>query len=354
MNKNFSAYLDIIRFSAALMVFLGHASTGYMTGGLFWQLAIYGDTCVIIFFVLSGFVIAYVVDAKDDNWQIYASNRASRLWSVVLPALALTFIIDLFGVRIAPAIYNGPWFTPDDPLLRYAASAMMMQEIWHVWLVPGVNNPFWSLTYEAVYYAIFGVVMFSESRAKWWIVGIMLIASGPVIAALAPVWAFGYVAYRITKRHTLSKVTSAFLFFAGAALLIASPKLRMILNTFDLPVMGQPILGRYFDAVSIFLHLIGAHGLIGSSIKFPSSLRSAISSVAAVTFVLYLFHRPLIQFFTYAGPADQSSWQRRVILIGGTLAICFVALPVCEWLRRYLQHRIFALLTLRKARQLAV
>lgn len=50
-------------------------------GGFPWQIGEYGDTCVFIFFGLSGYVIACVADKKELGWRTYAANRASRLWS---------------------------------------------------------------------------------------------------------------------------------------------------------------------------------------------------------------------------------------------------------------------------------
>lgn len=343
MTRTFSAYLDIVRFFAALTVFLGHAATGYMTGGLFWQLSVYGDTCVVVFFVLSGFVIGHVADTKEQTWQLFFSNRAARLWSVVLPALLLTAIVDFVGVRMGPAIYAGPWFQSDHLPLRYLASALMLQEVWHVWLVPGINGPFWSLTYEAFYYAVFGVLLFVKSPAKWICAGVLLLAGGPLIAALFPIWGLGYAAYKVTKKMAFSPALNYFAFFSGGALLVLSPLIRSAIHH-DMTVFGDPILGRYSDGFGFFLNLIGAHGIAKSTADFSAKMRTLISTVAGTTFALYLFHRPLIQFFSYIGPSDSSSWQRRVLVIGGTLLITFLAVPLTELLRRRLSGSIVRVL----------
>lgn len=333
MNRTFSAYLDIVRFLAALIVFLGHASTGYMTGGIFWQFSMHGDTCVVVFFVLSGFVIGYVADNKDNTWRLFLSSRASRLWSVVLPALVLTAIVDFIGVRVGPAIYDGPWFQSDFLVLRYLASALMLQEVWHLWLVPGINGPFWSLTYEAFYYALFGVLFFVKVRAKWLYAGVLLLAGGPLILALFPLWGLGYVAYKLTRQVTFSIFLSYFMFLSGIALLLFSPWIRSAMY-YDIKVLGDPVLSRYSDGLGIFLNMLGAHGIANSMPNFPAKLRSAIATVAGATFALYLFHRPLIQFFSFMGPDDSSSWQRRVLVLGGTLVLTFMAVPLTELLRK--------------------
>jgi peptidoglycan/LPS O-acetylase OafA/YrhL len=53
-----SFYLDTLRILAAMVVFLGHFSQGWLGGGWFWQTQAHGHTAVIVFFVLSGYVIA--------------------------------------------------------------------------------------------------------------------------------------------------------------------------------------------------------------------------------------------------------------------------------------------------------
>jgi peptidoglycan/LPS O-acetylase OafA/YrhL len=348
----FSAYLDIVRFAAALTVFLGHAAGRSWTGSFLWQAGAYGDTCVVVFFVLSGYVIGYVCDTKETEWKVYFVNRAARLWSVVLPALALTFIIDFAGVRIAPELYLGqPWYAGDMPLVRYLASLLMFQEFWHLSLVPGINAPFWSLSYEAMYYLVFGIAFFSRSRWKWFAIVLALLLSGPVITALFPIWVLGYYSYHLTKRMRLSTTLNSIAFLAGMTMLLLSPSIRAS-GLFGLTILGEVVLERYVDALGFFLNLIGAYGLCANAAPFPVRVSRTIAHIAGTTFALYLFHRPLIQLFSYLGPADASSWERRVLVIGGTLLIVYGATPATELLRKSLRSFGMRLLTGRSQAQL--
>ena len=344
MPLNFSSYLDVVRFLAAMVVFLGHASGIHWTAGLLWQLGDYGDTCVVVFFVLSGFVIAYVTDVKERSWEVYLNSRAARLWSVVLPALALTFVIDALGVRVAPALYLGqPWFAGDHLPLRYIASLLMLQDVWHLELVPGINAPFWSLSYEAIYYLVFGVLFFSKRPVRWLWVALLLVLSGPVIAALFPIWGLGFVAYRFCKKRTLPKAWCWLLAIGGLSLLVASPHVRYLAPA-QYRIMDEEIVGRYIDALAFLAHLLGVYGLAHGFPELPGRLRSLITTVAATTFPLYLLHRPLIQFFSYAGPEDPSSWQRRALVIAGSLLLVFIATPLIERLRLFLKAGMNSLL----------
>jgi peptidoglycan/LPS O-acetylase OafA/YrhL len=111
MSPALSVYLDLIRFTAAFVVFLGHVSGERFTGGLrgFWHLGRFADNAVIAFFVLSGFVIAYVAENRERTPQAYAVSRLARIYSVALPALIATFLLDAMGRAIDPSAYSTAW-----------------------------------------------------------------------------------------------------------------------------------------------------------------------------------------------------------------------------------------------------
>ena len=67
MTQRFSLYLDFLRFSAAMIVFLSHFAYPRFTDGTysFIRDLNLGSDAVVFFFVLSGLVIAYTADTKD-------------------------------------------------------------------------------------------------------------------------------------------------------------------------------------------------------------------------------------------------------------------------------------------------
>ena len=65
MRRELSVYLDVLRLSAALTVFVSHLSWIQISGGFLWQLQFLGHDAVMVFFVLSGFVIQYAADTKE-------------------------------------------------------------------------------------------------------------------------------------------------------------------------------------------------------------------------------------------------------------------------------------------------
>ena len=95
ISKSESTSLDLLRFTAAMTVFLHHANWLHLDdGALSWFRRDVGHSAVVIFFVLSGYLIAATVRAGDTAID-YAIKRASRVYSVAVPAVLLTMAIDI-------------------------------------------------------------------------------------------------------------------------------------------------------------------------------------------------------------------------------------------------------------------
>jgi peptidoglycan/LPS O-acetylase OafA/YrhL len=99
LDARFSLYLDLARACAALAVVVAHFSYfRIFDDAQIARIPDFGREAVIAFFVLSGFVIAYSAEHKNFTAKSYVVARAARLFSVVLPVLALSFILAT-GVR---------------------------------------------------------------------------------------------------------------------------------------------------------------------------------------------------------------------------------------------------------------
>jgi peptidoglycan/LPS O-acetylase OafA/YrhL len=109
MTRALSLYLDALRFGAAFTVFLSHYAVARISGGLFWPMADYGRTAVLVFFILSGFVIAWVTEIREQSLEDYGLSRAARLYSVIIPAFILTAALDYLGAAVDPRLYGPEW-----------------------------------------------------------------------------------------------------------------------------------------------------------------------------------------------------------------------------------------------------
>src|SRR5260221_2866461 len=162
MNRSLSLYLDFVRVCAALIVALHHAALfkfGTLLPNAFVST---GTDPVVVFFVLSGFVIAYTAEAKDKTATDYGLHRLARLYSVMLPAVALTFALDALGWQMFPALYADHWTDPATvsnldrpPSLQALLTVFFVNQVWSIDAWPGTNSPFWSMGYEAPYYLLF-------------------------------------------------------------------------------------------------------------------------------------------------------------------------------------------------------
>src|SRR5579863_3058193 len=121
MKPATSLYLDLMRFTAAATVFFYHV--GGFTGGLFWRAQLYAQTAVVIFFVLSGFVIAHVLATRERSPLDYGASRFARLYSVVIPALLLGAICNTIGGWRSPGLYEAGTHA-----YRYFATLFMVNE----------------------------------------------------------------------------------------------------------------------------------------------------------------------------------------------------------------------------------
>ena len=124
---------------------------------------------MIVFFVLSGFVIAYVTDGHDRTLADFTLNRLSRLWSVALPALV--FGVVLF--HVAGRSVFSPEPAEGGTWLRTGVNVLFIGQAWFLNVAPPLNGPFWSLNYEAWFYAIFGAWVYLQPppeprlRLRW-------------------------------------------------------------------------------------------------------------------------------------------------------------------------------------------
>jgi peptidoglycan/LPS O-acetylase OafA/YrhL len=120
---------------------------------------------VVVFFVLSGFVIRHVTDTKEMHWPDYAASRIARIFSVTVPAIFLTLICDAIGRAVEPAIYAHS--ASGQVLARVVLSLLLLNEVWLMSVMSFSNLPFWSICVEFWYYAAFALVVFLPRRKGW-------------------------------------------------------------------------------------------------------------------------------------------------------------------------------------------
>lgn len=348
MNRETSIYLDLVRFTAALTVFFGHLSGGRFTGGLFWQIGDYADQAVDVFFVLSGFVIAYVADRSETNLSSYAVSRLARVYSVAFPALVVTFVLDAIGRSIHPDYYSIAWgYVTRGQATQFITSLFFVNRLWWNWIKEGSDVSYWSLSYEVWYYVIFAAAFFARGR---WRVPAALAAmciAGPDILALFPLWLLGVGSYQISKRKVISARLGLVLCILPILAWAAYEFLAWHGHRLDQTIPDRwfhrsQIVQDYLVASLFAVHLIGFQA-ISQKVSILNRFARQIRWAAGATFTLYLFHVPLAQFFTTIVPWPPSSWATRFVMFPITLALIFVIAEFTERRKEWWRH-VFAVI----------
>ena len=343
MNRETSLYLDLVRISAALVVFFGHVSGQRLTGGLLWQFGPFMDDAVVVFFVLSGFVIAHVVSLREVDVHQYAIARAARMYSVALPALLTTFVLDEIGKYLSPDLYSASWGYIDvNGIWRFLSGAFFVNQLWYFNISIGSILPYWSLGFEVWYYALFGVLYFSTPKMRWPLFLALSFLAGPRILFLFPLWLSGFISYRLIVSKPPGKILSA-TFFYGSLItyLLYCLYLRTALHSTDIyPLFGDNPLTRYAVALLFCCNLVGFSGVAYHFSKVLTLFEKQIRWVAGATFTIYLFHLPVAQFLSAISPWPPADWQTRVVVMGGTLVAVFLIAELTERRKKIWSHCI--------------
>jgi peptidoglycan/LPS O-acetylase OafA/YrhL len=168
-----SALLDFLRAAAAQMVCVGH-------GFVFFHVAeqlrppyfpFIQNIGVLLFFVMSGFLITATLfknlEKPGYTFEIYFIDRFARIYSALLPALALAALIDWMTCR---AVSLPPNFYQYDTINALIANVFMLEGYRGAfpkalqWAAFGSAAPLWTLAIEWHIYMLVGAVFFLAKR----------------------------------------------------------------------------------------------------------------------------------------------------------------------------------------------
>lgn len=330
MSRATSIFLDFLRVVAAGAVFLTHCSQNW-SDRFFQVMKHVGHDAVIVFFVLSGYVIAYSVLRKAGDGRSYALARLARLYSVVLPALLLTGGLQFLGTAVNPEYYGGIARAYEGA--RVLLAAFFLQEAWMFSASPGTNPPLWSLGYEFWYYALFGAALFLRTwRSKLAGLALLALLVGPKVLLLFPIWLLGAAVYLLRQRLTLppARARAAFA-LAGAGFTAAV----LWLPDYPVPHGFAPLFysGAFLSDFVKALLLAGAIWAFEagcSAVDIPVPVERAVRGLADRTFSLYVYHFPLIVFATAVVPFDHGDPWQVAGMMAAVLAVVFGLSAITE------------------------
>ena len=338
MPASLSLYLDLVRFLAALAVLLFHLWPQWFPSfPLPWP----GHAAVIVFFVLSGFMIAHAAHQPGIDLRTYLQHRAARILSVALPALLLSVLIaPLAGTT--PIHSSGPMdLSPADFWGRIVASLLFIAQSWNLALAPPYNQPYWSLCYEVWYYLMYGAWLFAPRRWRWTALLLVALCAGPKILLLAPIWLMGVATWHLRARLPAGLAVAFFYGFMLAGLMLfwfdVSVLLRDRLLLAIWPGAAQQLnesalfIGDYLLGITVAGNFLGAAAL-GERIRPLFRIERPVRFAASYSFSIYLYHMPLAVLL-WNGFGLRSPLQMAAVLAAMLLVLGMLTehqLPLCR------------------------
>ncbi len=320
LSASASAHLDAIRAVASSAVMWGHLRTLFFVNFRHLQhpgwalktvyfLTGFGHQAVMVFFVLSGFLISSTVIKShlsgSWSWREYAINRSSRLYVVLIPGLLLGLFWDLAGSSLfAPTgIYMHPVSDLGAAIPAHNLTVgtlfgnlFFLQTIFCPTF--GSNGPLWSLANEFWYYALFPVVL---SAALAWAKRYMRVAIPSTALAFSLIFFLG-----------LDKFMGFLIWMAGCILVFAYSRLRLRSNPWKaVYVVGSSLAlcGTLVEARTSNSAVLGSDLAVGIAFTLflfgilqlevganGAHYSGAAHRFAGFSYSLYVLHFPLLLF----------------------------------------------------------
>ncbi len=330
-------YLDLLRVVAAVAVCMSHYLPMF---GIGHEAPSYGHDSVVVFLVISGLVVALVCDTRPRGLAEFAFSRLVRLWSVAVPAL-------LIGLSLDVAV-NGPSWPA---VWAVVINLMFLGESWAGTISPPFDYPFWSLNYEAWFYACFGCLVFLRGKQRVVAVITACVLAGPAIMALAPCWLAGVAAYRWRHRFAMPPGVAALVFVGtlAAAAVVDATQLPDLCRAWLKQVTAgqsyrlgasQALLSDYLLSLLVAANFLAVASLPGLG-QVLARVRSPIGHAACLTLSIYLYHLPLIA--TVRVLAERMlgpSWLEQAWALPVTLGLAGAAIVVLGGVTELQRYRL--------------
>ena len=337
-NKQHLPWLDLIRFTAAFLVVIRHVRCEMLqtysmlqpeSQNVFTQMMYYvtgmGKTGVLIFFILSGFLVGgkNLSRALAGNISIknYIIDRAVRIGVPLLGSLILVLLVDQIQVV----------FDIDDKEVSYGLVARhsVMEILGNMFGLQGVlvgdaGGVFWTLAYEIWFYVLIGgalAVMYKTNKESikyigWGIICLALL----VFSFLEFVWLTilmsGVMAYYFSKRPMPERFFRTALVCFICLIIIMPFASETHTSRFVLKIPSEVL-----EVLAGFSGAVVVGGLVNyrPRRRFACRINNAGTFLASFSYSLYLTHYQVIRIMRTVG-IEQYNY----------ISIKTIAIFVCE------------------------
>ena len=365
LDASSRSFVAFCRWASALMVMLSHLrgmlfigwgelpaqSKNIFVAALYAFTAFFHEA-VVIFFVLSGFLIAgpNLDRAKIDLFRpkTYAVDRFTRIYVTAVPALLLTLAADMIGRHLFAwtGFYDGTnrliheraaaGFHYGHEFVDFFANLAMLQPVHST--VLGSNIPLWSLSYEVWFYVWFATLAWAlqrRARSDFLLVGLatvgLLLFHWTALYYLV-IWCLGGLAYQWSRwPNSIALAFAAF--FASMALSMSG---RFTLPVHDIPIKSSDVLVGLSFAWLLALMKRRSYRLLNKTEKFNQVLSD-------FSYSLYLIHFPVMLCLigVFAGIAGLEGSLKQGLLPNGAGFSVYLPTAASAFLAAFAFSRLF-------------
>lgn len=320
------ALLNVSRAMTAVYIVIHHValSRGWTSGpGFVFR---FGAEGVMVFFLLSGFVI--FANEKDRAADLggYALRRFRRIYPCLVIAMAVSAVV---------AGFNGT-FQQDFHISEFIGTLLALQDISSI--KPGVivdpfmgNAPLWSLSYEILFYLFFPFVLMAWKRRP--------LATTHAIGAISVA---SYVLFSLYPNHLSLVVSYYLIWWTGAmaahayleghrsitALKAVLTWLCILIGVAAVVAFAEGYHGvglhpffelRHFSVSLVFV--IVFFGPVGNlAARLASRISAPAAALASISYGLYVFHLPLVVKAQWASSTTGLLFMLLVLIVVAFLA----------------------------------
>jgi peptidoglycan/LPS O-acetylase OafA/YrhL len=353
--------LDLLRVATAQAVVVGHALSFFRVLPRLQppHVPAMQEVGVVIFFVLSGFLIVHTTWTRKSNggpnsygFRTFFVDRFARIYAGYVPALLFILLADSVCLRIAPEAYAHRGALD----LKTALGNVLMLEnfpaldILHhrIAMIPAIDRlgsgrPLWTLAVEWWIYMFFGWLVLARRQNRpwryWSILALLSIAPAwnavtGLGDGIAVAWVYGGLGCALMWRGACG----AFSRRTWAAAACACAALTLVRAAFSN--------GRAYDGVFVALSAAtlttGIFALQESRVVVRSRFRTLVRNAADYSFTLYLVHYTVLEAIALArGRASDQALVMFGIAASNLVAIVLALMGEMRHrtLSRYLHRR---------------
>jgi len=348
-----SLVLDLARFVAAQAVCFGHAISifGVYPGIQPPNVPYMQNIAVLVFFVLSGFVIAHTLIANSERVGYgiseYLIERFARIYSAYLPALIFISLVDyslfhlgiyeyyqhlslkafvgnLFMLQNCPGPYKAVLNVPS---LGSAGQLWVVPVLFHTYLFMGA---WFFLRASRAYLVLMALIFFSSFVPLNYLYGDVQPSVGTGLFSL---WLMGFITYLLNRNEFLSNVPS--------------PAIATVTLAFFFLYVAQVTPGSEYVPMQYVFFAGGFLGLTNITLHTRVTtrqfgLQKAVRRMADYSFSLYLLHYTILYACKQLWSGDSMIGMWTAFLLSNAIAFLFARFTEMKYrdLARWMKERL--------------